>query len=177
MTIPAREEPRSSRVDGAIVFGLLYGAVQAVLPPIGELEFSFLLHVTLLALFATIVFRGYRLFAAGMAVVFYLAVLGLAIALPFKYLDGRVPLPSANITVNELPEILRAAGYPVMVREELPKRAVHLSTDRPTLRQLDAALHPSGFFLRPISGCANAVSLSFLWGPRVSGRSLLLRRL
>ena len=177
MNTPAREEPRSSRVDGAIVFGLLYGAVQAVLPPIGELELSFLLHVTLLALFATIVFRGYRLFAAGMSVVFYLAVLSLAIALPFKYLDTRVPLPSSQITVNQLPGILRDAGYKVSVREDLPQRIVPLSTDQPTLRQLDTALHQSGYFLRPMSGCANAVSLSFLWGPRVSSRTLLLRRL
>ncbi|HEX3129036.1 MAG TPA: hypothetical protein VH394_17010 [Thermoanaerobaculia bacterium] len=173
MTAPTR----SSRVGGAIAFGLLYGAVQAVLPPMGELAFSLALHLTLLALFATFVFRGYRLFAASIAVVFYLAVLSLAIALPFKYLDTRVSLPNPRITVKELPEILREAGYKVSVREQLPQRIVPLSTDRPTLRQLDTALHRSGYFLRPLSGCANAVSLSFLWGPRVSGRTLLLRRL
>lgn len=177
MTIPDREAPRSSRVGGAMLFGLAYGAVQAVLPSFGELAFSLALHLTLLALFASFVFRGYRPLTAGVAVAFYLAVLSLAISLPFKYLDTRVSLPSPRIPVNELPGVLREAGFKISVREQLPPRVVSLSTDRPTLRQLDAALHRSGFFLRPMSGCANAVSLSFLWGPRVSGRTLLLRRL
>jgi hypothetical protein len=165
-----------SRLRSAAFFGLVYGAIQGAVPVIGELELSVVLHFGLLVGFIVTV-APQRGRDALTATVCYFAVLTLACLLPFKYLDSRVELGASELALGTLPARLQDAGYPVLVRAELPQKPIRLASSRPTLRELDHALRQQASLrLGPAPVCGNAVGLSFLWGPRTLGRRLFLIR-
>ncbi len=147
----------------AFLIAALYASLQALLPPVGGF------------LFVTGVVPWLNLRTAVISVAVYTAVLGIACALPFKYMDREVDMGSHDVALSDIPRLLEANNLHVLPDPEvLPAVRVALPTSTPSLNTLRSILLKEvGFDLRKMPTCGNAVSLSFLWGTR-SGRSLLL---
>lgn len=160
----------------AIVFGGCYGTFQAIFPPVGELGLSLAIHVILLMIFLGLVCR-HKLLPAIFAIACYLGILSLAISLPFKFMDSRVNMQTDSIGIDVLPTKLKSAGYTLIHTEGLPPLRLRLPNRQPTLRELDQALKSQfGYSIRRMPICANAFSISFLWGVRASFQPLIIRK-
>ena len=169
--------PSRHQFAKALAVGLGFGLLQAVLPPVGELFLSVGLQLLVLGLFLAALSGLRRRPLVLLALASYSVVLVVATAMPFGFLDGRVLLEDAEISVATLPAVLESAGYSVRVRSELPSGTLQLQRSRPTLRELDAALRDQfGYRLHRPPTCGNAVSVSWLWGPRTGSKSLWLGR-
>jgi len=155
--------------------GFLYGAIQVVLPPFGELAHSLLLHVVLFTAFVVGLILGRRSLRAAVALSAYLLVLVLAAFLPFKFMDTRVEFDTQEVSIDEVRVALERRGLSVQAASFLPVQNIRLTTVHPSLDQLREALNQqANIDLRPKPVCGNAVSLSFLWGSRVSSPNLYL---
>jgi hypothetical protein len=153
----------------------LYATVQATLPPIGGLLISALVHLTFTLVFLAVIASRDNLRTVMISVAVYAAVLGIAVALPFKFMDRKVNMRGTEVVLSDIPELLEANNIRVRSYPEvLPAARVALPSSSPSLRALRLVLREEhGFDLRQLPVCANAVSVSFLWGMR-SGGGLLL---
>ena len=158
-----------------ILITAIYACFQAVLPPVGELVGSGLVHLSLFAIFFGALVPWRAPLAAVASIATYGLILALAIALPFKDMDRKVDLGSRDVALDEIPSLLRANG--ILVRsypEVLPEVHLTLPTSRPSLETLATVLErEAGATLRKIPACGNAISFSFLWGPRTRAGLIL----
>ena len=167
----------AGRLQGRVfIVAALYACVQAVLPPVGELFVSGTVHVAFLLVFvaAIVPWRDPRSAVASVAA--YVTVLGIASALPLKYMDREVDLGAVDVALSDIPRLLQANNLRVHPSPEvLPAVRVALPTSTPSLRTLRSILQQElGVDLKRMPGCANAASISFLWGVRSAGIRLLL---
>lgn len=159
----------------AAALGFLCGCIQAVLPAVGELAGSLLLHLVLFATFTAGLSLGRCTLRAVVALSVYVMVLVLAVLLPFKFMDTRVQFDEQVVSVDQIRAVLELNGLSTRAASPLPTKDIRLTATRPSLSQLREALNQQASLdLLPVPACGNAVSISFLWGPRVSRPSLYL---
>lgn len=128
----------------AASLGFLYGSIQAVLPPFGELAQSLLLHVMLFAIFATSLVLGRRPLRTAVALSAYVLVLVLAVFLPFKFMDTRVEFDSQIASVDEIRVAIKRKGVPVQAVASLPTKNIRLTTVQPLIKSTSGGAKPAG---------------------------------
>jgi hypothetical protein len=155
-------------LSGGTAAGVLFSMVY--LPLGAHIQIVMVLLVALIPL-AT------RLPVVLMGAAAFLLTCWVAMHLPTHPMDQRVVFASDRFPVSQLPELLQAQGWQVLMWEPTPERELQLRTRNPTLHELAAALREQRIaILHPPLYCGTGRQVSLLWGVEIVEQRLVLRR-